>query len=99
MTGRWIAWVSVILLPLGLVPLAWMTALATGYCGFDCGPIGTWSINGLIAACVLILLAWLILLVAMIRRCVSRVVLGIALGADILLLVLGGIAGWTFAAV
>lgn len=92
------AWVSAILLPVGLVPLAWMTALATGYCEFDCGTLGTLAINGLIVACVLLLLAWLWLAVAMVRRRVTRAVLAMAIVADLILLVLGGIAAWTFGA-
>jgi hypothetical protein len=93
-----LAWVSAILLPIGLVPLAWMTALATGYCEFDCGTLGTLAINGLIAACVVLLLVWLWLAVAMVRRRVTRIVLVAAIVADLLLLVLGGIAAWTFGA-
>lgn len=92
------AWISAILLPVGLVPLAWMTALATGYCGFDCGTLGTLAINGLIAACVLLLLAWLWLTVAMVRRRVTRAALAMAIVADLILLVLGGSAAWTFGA-
>lgn len=93
-----LAWLSVILLPIGLVPLAWMTALATGYCAFDCGTLGIFAIDGLIAACVLLLLAWLWLAVAMIRRRVTRPTLAMAIVADLILIVLGGIAGWTFGA-
>ncbi|HEX7849425.1 MAG TPA: hypothetical protein VF485_06810 [Sphingomonas sp.] len=93
-----IAWVSAILLPIGLVPLAWMTALATGYCEFDCGTLGTLAINGLIAACVVLLLVWLWLAVAMVRRRVTRPLLAVAIVADLLLIVLGGIAAWTFGA-
>jgi len=92
------AWISAILLPVGLVPLAWMTALAVGYCEFDCGTLGTLAINGLIAACVLLLLAWLWLAVAMVRRRVTRAVLAMAIVADVILIVLGGIAAWTFGA-
>jgi hypothetical protein len=92
------AWISAILLPVGLVPLAWMTALATGYCALDCGMLGRLAINGLIAACVLLLLAWLWLAVAMVRRQVTRAVLAMAIVADLILLVLGGIAAWTFGA-
>jgi len=91
-----LAWMSAILLPIGLVPLAWMTALAVGYCEFDCGTLGTLAIDGLIAACLLLLLAWLWLAVAMVRRRVTRKVLAIAIVADLILLVLGGIAAWTF---
>ncbi len=93
-----LAWVSAILLPIGLVPLAWMTALAVGYCEFDCGTLGTLAINGLIAACVVLLLVWLWLAAAMVRRRVTRPVLVVAIVADLLLLVLGGIAAWTFGA-
>ncbi|MBW8824710.1 MAG: hypothetical protein JF567_10950 [Xanthomonadales bacterium] len=94
-----LAWISAVLLPIGLVPLAWMTALATGYCEFDCGTLGTLAIDGLIAACVLLLLAWLWLAIAMVRRRVTRAVLVIAIVADLILIVLGGIAAWTFGAV
>jgi hypothetical protein len=93
-----LAWISAILLPIGLVPLAWMTALATGYCEFDCGTLGTLAIDGLIAACIVLLLAWLWLAVAMIRRRVTRLVLAAAVLADLILLILGGIAAWTFGA-
>ena len=93
-----LAWVSAILLPIGLVPLSWMTALATGYCEFDCGTLGTLAINGLIAACVMLLLTWLRLAVAMVRRRVTRLVLAVAIVADLILLVLGGIAARTFGA-
>lgn len=93
---RILSWVSVVLIPLGLVPLAWMTLLAAGYCEFDCGTLGTWAINGLIAACVLLLLAWIVLLVAMIRRRVGLWVAVVAGLADLLLLVLLGISAWTF---
>jgi len=93
-----LAWISAILLPIGLVPLAWMTALATGYCEFDCGTLGTLAIDGLIVACVVLLLAWLWLAVAMIRRRVTRLVLAAAVLADLILLILGGIAAWTFGA-
>jgi hypothetical protein len=93
-----LAWVSAILLPVGLVPLAWMTALAVGYCQFDCGTLGGLAIDGLIAACVMLSLAWLWLAVAMIRRRVTRLVLAAAIGADLILMVLGGIAAWTFGA-
>ena len=91
-----LAWMSAILLPIGLVPLAWMTALAVGYCEFDCGTLGTLAINGLIAACIVLVFAWLWLAVAMVRRRVTRLVLVVALLADLILLVLGGIAAWTF---
>ena len=94
-----LAWISAILLPIGLVPLAWMTALAVGYCEFDCGTLGTLAINGLIAACVVLLVVWLWLAVAIIRRRVTRPVLITAIAADLILLVLGGIAAWTFGAV
>jgi hypothetical protein len=94
-----LAWISAVLLPIGLVPLAWMTALATGYCEFDCGTLGTLAIDGLIAACILLLLAWLWLAIAMVRRRVTRAVLVIAIVADLILIVLGGIAAWTFGAV
>jgi hypothetical protein len=94
-----LAWVSAVLLPIGLVPLAWMTALATGYCEFDCGTLGTLAINGLIAACVLLLLAWLWLAIAMVRRRVTRAILAMAIVADLILIVLGLIAAWTFGAV
>lgn len=93
-----LAWISAILIPIGLVPLAWMTALAIGYCEFDCGTLGTLAIDGLIAACVVLLLAWLWLAVAMIRRRVTRLVLAAAVLADLILLILGGIAAWTFGA-
>ena len=93
------AWVSAILLPVGLVPLAWMTTLAVGYCEFDCGTLGTLAIDGLIAACLLLLLAWLWLAVALVRRRVTRMVLAFAALADLILIVLGGIAAWTFGAV
>lgn len=99
MTGRHIfAWISAILLPLGLVPLGWMTLLAVGYCEFDCGTLGTLAINGLIAACVVLLLAWIWLVVAMIRRRMTRVVVIVTGIADLLLLVLFGISAWTFGA-
>lgn len=94
-----LAWISAILLPIGLVPLAWMTALAVGYCEFDCGTLGTLAINGLIAACVVLFVVWLWLAVAIIRRRVTRPVLITAIAADLILLVLGGIAAWTFGAV
>ena len=93
-----LAWASAILLPIGLVPLAWMTALAVGYCEFDCGTLGTLAINGLIAACVVLLLVWLWLAVAMVRRRVTRLVLAVSIVADLILLVLGAIAAWTFGA-
>jgi len=93
-----LAWISAILLPIGLAPLAWMTALAVGYCEFDCGTLGTLAIDGLIAACVLLLLAWLWLAVAMVRRRMTRAVLAMAVIADLILVVLGGIAAWTFGA-
>ena len=93
---RALSWVSVILIPLGLVPLAWMTLLAVGYCEFDCGTLGTLAINGLIAACVVLLLTWLVLLVAMIRRRLGRWIAVMAGFADVLLLVLVGISAWTF---
>lgn len=96
---RVLTWISIIWIPLGLVPLAWMTLLAAGYCEFDCGTLGTWAINGLIASCVLLLLAWLIVLVAMIRRRVGRRTAIMAGLADLLLLVLVGISLWTFAGV
>lgn len=96
--ARMFAWISAILLPVGLVPLAWMTALAVGYCEFDCGTLGTLAIDGLIAACVVLSLAWLWLAVSMVRRRVTRAVLAMAIVADILLIVLGGIAAWTFGA-
>jgi hypothetical protein len=92
------AWISAVFLPVGLVPLAWMTALAVGYCQFDCGTLGGLAIDGLIGACVLLLLAWLWLAVAMIRRRVSRLALTVAAVADLILLVLGAIAAWTFGA-
>jgi hypothetical protein len=92
------AWFSAILLPVGLVPLAWMTALAVGYCQFDCGTLGGLAIDGLIAACVLLALAWLWLAVAMVRRRIGWPVLIAAIVADLLLVVLGGIAAWTFGA-
>lgn len=92
------AWFSAILLPIGWVPLAWMTALAAGYCQFDCGTLGGLAIDGLIAACVLLALAWIWLAVAMVRRRVTRPVLAVAIVADLILLTLGGIAAWTFGA-
>lgn len=93
-----IAWISAILLLVGLAPLAWMTALATGYCQFDCGTLGGLAIGSLIAACVLLLVVWIWLVAAMARRRVTRPVLAFAIVADLVLLVLGGIAGWTFTA-
>lgn len=92
------AWFSAILLPIGLVPLAWMTLLAAGYCQFDCGTLGGLAIDGLIAACILLALAWIWLGIAMVRRRVTRSVLLVALVADLILIVLGGIAAWTFGA-
>jgi len=92
------AWFSAILLPVGLVPLAWMTALATLYCQFDCGTLGGLAIDGLIVACVLLTLAWIWLAVTLVRRRVTRPVLAAAIVADLILLVLGAIAAWTFGA-
>jgi hypothetical protein len=97
-TAGVLAWISAILLPVGLVPLAWMTALAVDYCQFDCGTLGGLAIDGLIAACVLLALVWIWLAVAMIRRRVTRAVLAVAIIADLILLVLGAIAAWTFGA-
>ena len=90
------AWFSAFLLPIGLVPLTWMTALAAGYCQFDCGTLGGLAIDGLIAACVLLALAWIWLGVAMVRRRLTRWVLVAAIAADLILIALGGIAAWTF---
>ncbi|MGN6818005.1 MAG: hypothetical protein ACTHJR_04980 [Sphingomonas sp.] len=91
-----LAWFSAILLPVGLVPLTWMTALAVNYCQFDCGRLGGLAIDGLIGACGLLTLAWLWLAVAMVRRRMTRLVLAAAVLADLILLTLGGIAAWTF---
>ena len=92
------AWFTAILLPVGLVPLAWMTALAVDYCQFDCGTLGGLAIDGLIAACILLALIWIWLAIALVRRRVTRWVVVAAAVADLLLLVLGGIAAWTFGA-
>lgn len=96
--ARIFAWCSAILLPVGWVPLAWMTALAVGYCQFDCGTLGGLAIDGLIAACALIAIVWLWLAVAMVRRRVGWIVVVATIVADLLLLVLGAIAAWTFGA-
>jgi hypothetical protein len=45
-----------------------------------------------------LLLVWLWLAVAMVRRRVTRSVLAVAIAADLILIVLGGIAAWTFGA-
>ena len=95
-TAASLAWISAILLPIGLVPLALLTVQAVNYCEFDCGTLGTLAINGLIAACVILALVWLWLALAMIRRRVNRLVLAAAVLADLILIVLGGIAASTF---
>lgn len=96
---RAVAWISAIFLPLGLIPLGWMTMLAVGFCDFDCGAKGTLAINALIAACVLIAIVWLVLLVAMIRRRVVRWIAILAGIADILLLGLLAFTAWSFGGV
>ena len=98
MSTRAIAWGSAIWLPLGLLPLAWMSALAAGFCNSDCGTFETLATYGLIAACVVLLLVWIGLVIGMIRGPLSRGMAIAALAADAALLALFVFAAVTFGA-